>query len=142
MELIHDSGSHGVKPYLVSALYKAGVVRLCWLALPWLRGLGSRPELQLVGPGMQQLLLLLARCDRYLTSFFMLQTEGTATLPFRLTFSNIEPGSWTFRVTALNKNGRTSAAITAPATVKGALPSCQCGAHVDAIRLGNQGVQT
>ena len=52
-----------------------------------------------------------------------LQTEGTAARPFRITLNNLAPGVWTFVVTAINKNGRAAAAVTAPVTVKGELPA-------------------
>ncbi|PRW20918.1 fibronectin type III domain-containing [Chlorella sorokiniana] len=51
------------------------------------------------------------------------QSEGTATRPFSVALSNLAPGSWTFVVTAVNKNGRASAAATAPVTVPDVPPT-------------------
>lgn len=48
----------------------------------------------------------------------LLQTDGTAARPFKVTFTNLDPGTWTFEVTAVNKNGRTAAALTAAIVVK------------------------
>lgn len=51
-----------------------------------------------------------------------LQTEGTAVRPFSVTLTNLAPGSWTFIVVAVNKNGRTAAGATTAVTVRGELP--------------------
>ncbi|PRW20837.1 Ig-like domain repeat [Chlorella sorokiniana] len=51
------------------------------------------------------------------------QYEGNAARPFSVALSNLAPGSWTFVVTAVNKNGRASAASTAPVTVPDVPPT-------------------
>ncbi|PRW20946.1 fibronectin type III domain-containing [Chlorella sorokiniana] len=57
------------------------------------------------------------------TLFVAGQTEGSAARPFRITFNNLAPGPWTFVVTAVNKNGRAAAPVTAAITVKTTPPT-------------------
>lgn len=64
-------------------------------------------------------------------------TEGTASLPFQVTFTGLPPGAYSFVVTAVNKNGKASAGATQAVTVKG--EGALGGRAVGRCRVGEAG---